>query len=215
MKIVLLGPPGAGKGTQAKDLSKRLALSHISTGDILREEVKNNTALGREAKAYMDKGELVPDKLVISMLQSRLTSKSANNGFILDGFPRNLPQAKALDEMLKAAGIDIDNVFYLEASEPVIVQRLSGRRVCTKCGAIFHVQNMPPKTENICDKCGAKLYQRSDDHEETIKNRLHVYLKETAALIDYYKKQDKLHYVDADREADFVIKDILKIAKGS
>lgn len=213
MRIILLGPPGAGKGTQAKSLSKQLALSHISTGDILREEVKNKTVLGLEAKAYMDKGELVPDRLVINMLGAKLLAQDAKKGFILDGFPRNLSQAEALDQILTKAGIDIDTVFYLDASEAVIIQRLSGRRVCTKCGAIFHLQNMPPKIDGVCDKCGSGLYQRSDDHVETIKNRLQVYLKETAALIDYYKKQNKLHYINADREAECVINDIIKIAK--
>ncbi|MCM8780274.1 MAG: adenylate kinase [Candidatus Omnitrophica bacterium] len=215
MRIILLGPPGAGKGTQAKTLSKELALPHISTGDILRQEVKNNTPLGLEARAYMDKGALVPDSLVISMLKARIAAADAKEGFILDGFPRNLSQAKALDEMLAKENMAIDRVFYLDASEAVIIQRLSGRRICAKCGAIFHIQNMPPKIAGICDKCKGELYQRSDDREETIRHRLEVYLQETASLIDYYKKQKRLSSVNADRQAEDVISDILKAAKSS
>ncbi|MCM8770943.1 MAG: adenylate kinase [Candidatus Omnitrophica bacterium] len=210
MRIILLGPPGAGKGTQAKNLSEILKIVHISTGDILREEVKNNTALGQQAKKYIDAGGLVPDDLVIQMLKTWLGRK---DGFILDGFPRNLNQAQALDKLLDEAGNKIDAVFYLDASEAVIIGRLSGRRICSQCQAIYHIQNMPPKIEGICDKCQGRLYQRSDDQEETIKRRLEVYLKETATLIDYYKRQGKLYYINADRQAEGVIEDILKITK--
>lgn len=211
MRIILLGPPGSGKGTQAKALSKALNITHISTGDILREEVKNNTPLGLQAKKYIDSGLLVPDDLVIRMLGARLNGPDIKEGFILDGFPRNIMQAEALDEILKPKKVEIDNVFYLDASEPVIIQRLSGRRICSNCGAIFHIKNMPPKVEGTCDKCNGNIYQRSDDYPETIKNRLKVYLKETAALIDYYKKQKRLHNINADKDAQHLVGDILKI----
>jgi len=211
LKIIILGPPGSGKGTQSKELSRRLEIAHVSTGDILREEVKANTPLGQRAKAYLDSGTLVPDALVIEMLGQRLFGQSAaNRGFILDGFPRTLKQAEALDELLAKIPARIDLVFYLDATESVIIQRLSGRRICSQCAAIYHIKNMPPKKEGICDKCAGALYQRSDDKPETIKNRLRVYLEQTAALIDYYKKENVLFYIDANKEAEIVIQQMLE-----
>jgi adenylate kinase len=201
MRIVLLGPPGAGKGTQAGILTDHYNVLHIATGDLLREEVAQKTELGSKAKEYMDKGELVPDKLVIDMVVNKLDSPEAEKGFILDGFPRNVTQAEAFDARLKEKGISLDSVIYLETSEEVIIKRLSGRRICKDCGAVYHILNMPPKKEGICDKCQGKLYQREDDQADTIKNRLEVYNKETAALIDFYKKQNNLFVVSGNTNA--------------
>ncbi len=211
MIIILLGPPGAGKGTQAKVLVDRLKIPHISTGDLLRQNVKNNTPFGVEAKGYMEKGELVPDSLVNDMLMSRIKADDTKNGLILDGYPRNIAQAQILEGKLdKSDGI---YVVYLQTSEPVVIQRLSGRRVCTKCGANFHVKNMPPKKEGICDLCGGALYQRPDDCESTIKRRLDVYLKETASVVDYYDKSGMLYRISADDEPDVVVDKIIALAK--
>lgn len=213
MKIVLLGPPGAGKGTQAKELAKALKLIHISTGELLRQNVSGGTALGRQAKSFMDKGELVPDDLVTQMLTSRFDEPDIKKGFILDGYPRNISQAKALDVIFKARNTDIDLVIYLDTSEPVIIQRLSGRRVCKDCGVNFHIKNMPPKKDNICDACGGALYQRADDNVDTIKNRIEVYNKEVATLIKHYKDKQKLHTISADLDAEVVLKKIIALSK--
>ncbi|MDP2938825.1 MAG: adenylate kinase [Candidatus Omnitrophota bacterium] len=210
MNLILLGPPGAGKGTQAKLLSEGLGLWHISTGDILREELKAGSDLGCLAKTFIDKGELVPDSLVIKLIEKKILEAKGKNGFILDGFPRNLAQAKSLDSIFKIYNLSIDWVIYFEASQKTIVQRLSGRRVCKVCFANFHLNNMPPKKENICDYCGGELYQRPDDNEETIKNRLRVYLKSASLLIDYYEKQKKLFKVNADFNAEKVYQILLK-----
>lgn len=211
MRIILLGPPGAGKGTQAKLLKDSFKLSHISTGDLLRKAVADNTAIGKTVKGYMDKGDLVPDSLVVELLKERLASKDTNGGFILDGFPRNESQAQILDKAFKEKNLNIDYVIYLKADEPVIIQRLSGRRVCSKCQANFHVTNMPPKKKDICDNCGSSLYQRTDDQEEAIRNRLKVYLKETASLIGYYLAQKKLVEMDANFEAPLVFEKLKKV----
>lgn len=213
MRIVLLGPPGAGKGTQAKQLAKRLNLIHISTGDILRQNVSSGTVLGSKAKDFMHKGALVPDDLVTQMLMQRLGEPDINGGFLLDGYPRNIQQAKALDEMLNAQNTGIDFVAYLETSVPVIIQRLSGRLVCKKCGENFHIKNMPPKVRGICDKCGGALYQRSDDKEETIKKRIEVYKQEAAVLIKYYQAKGKLQAFNADEDAAAVLEKIISFAK--
>lgn len=210
MRIILLGPPGAGKGTQAKALAKRLNLAHISTGDLLRQEVAQNTPLGKEAVIYMQKGELVPDDLIIQMLEKRIVQLDAQAGFILDGYPRNLAQAKKLDQILNNMNKSIDLVFYLDTTEKVIIQRLSGRLVCKNCGANFHLTNMPPKKDRICDFCGGQLYQREDDKEQTIKKRLLVYYQETASLIDYYQQQKKLVHLSADEEVELVLEKIIQ-----
>ncbi len=213
MRIILLGAPGAGKGTQAKVLAEKLKISHISTGDILRQNVKEETILGKEAKGYMERGLLVPDELMAKMLKERFSQPDIKSGFILDGYPRNLAQAHTLEEIFTAKGIGIDWVIYLDSSEDVIIQRLSGRLVCSKCQANFHVKNMPPKKEGICDRCAGALYQRSDDKVETIKRRLEVYRKEAADLIDYYKNQGKLQRLNADCEASVVLNQIIALAK--
>ncbi|MDD5730290.1 MAG: adenylate kinase [Candidatus Omnitrophica bacterium] len=213
MRIVLLDPPGAGKGTQAKVLAKELKLPHISTGDLLRQNVAQATELGKQAKDYMDKGLLVPDELVTKMLTKRFQQQDTKPGFILDGYPRNLNQAKVLEEILKKNNAPIDFVVYLDASAGVIIQRLSGRLVCKDCGVNFHRTNMPPKKEGVCDACGGKLYQRTDDKEETIKNRLAVYRKEVKDLALYYQKINKLHRISADDDAKVVLEKIVKLAQ--
>lgn len=211
MRIILLGAPGAGKGTQAKILAKKLNLAHISTGDLLRQNAAKSTELGKQAKDYMDKGLLVPDELVTKMVIKRLDEADTKSGFIFDGYPRNLTQAESLDSILKQKGIDIDYVIDLDASQQVIIQRLSGRLACSSCGANFHIKNMPPETEGVCDNCRGRLYQRQDDKEETIRKRLEVYKKQTTELIKYYQAQGKLQRVCADLEPDIVIGRIIQL----
>jgi len=211
MNLVLLGPPGAGKGTQAKLLSEGLNIAHISTGDMLREEMKKDTELGRQAKQYVTSGELVPDVLVTKMIEKRIFENSHQKSFVLDGFPRNEAQAKSLEAMLRVHSLKIDWVLYLKSSELVILQRLTGRRVCKNCGANFHIKNMPSKKEGVCDFCAGELYQRPDDKEETIKNRLKVYSDSTAPVIDYYNRQGILRNVDADNDAQVVYDFLMRL----
>jgi len=211
MNIILLGPPGAGKGTQAKTLAKRLEVAHISTGDILRQNVANGTELGKQAKDFMNKGLLVPDELVTKMVGSRLEEPDTKKGFILDGYPRNLKQAESLDKLLKEKNIKIDYVIDLVTKEEIIIQRLSGRLACTGCNANYHVTNMPPKKVMLCDNCGSKLYQRADDKEETIRKRLEVYALESAPLIEYYQAKKSLERVSADEEASVVLDKIIRL----
>jgi adenylate kinase len=213
MRLVLLGPPGAGKGTQAKALARELKLAHISTGDLLRQNVADKTALGLEAKDYMTKGLLVPDTLVTKMLEDRFGKPDVRQGFILDGYPRTINQAGTLDTILAAKKMALDVVYDLDSSEPVIIQRLSGRLVCRKCGALFHKTNMPPKAAGICDNCKGELYQRDDDKEETIKKRLAVYRSEVSALLDFYSKRNLLVTVQADEDAGLVLNKIIDRAK--
>lgn len=213
MILVLLGPPGAGKGTQAKTLAKELKLPHISTGDILRQNVSSSTDLGMQAKDFMDKGLLVPDALVTKMLTQRFSQPDVRNGFILDGYPRNLNQAKTLEDILKQRKMFINIVVYLEASANVVIQRLSGRLVCKGCGTNFHATNMPPRVPMTCDNCRGQLYQRNDDKVETIKNRLTVYKNEVKELTMYYHKLKVLHRVNADEEASIVLHKIIQLAQ--
>ncbi|MCD6547579.1 MAG: adenylate kinase [Nanoarchaeota archaeon] len=187
VKIVMLGPPGAGKGTYATRLAPKLGIPTISTGELFRENIKNNTEIGKKAKEYIEKGELVPDEIVIEMLKQRLQKDDTKNGFILDGFPRTLEQAKALEEIS-----DIDVVIYLDVPEEIIIKRLSARRQCKKCGAIYNLLYLKPKVDGICDKCGGELYQRDDDKPEAIKERLRVYEEKTAPLKEYYINKGKL-----------------------
>lgn len=211
MQIIILGPPGAGKGTQAKTLAQKLNIPHISTGDLLRQNVSKNNELGKLAKDFMEKGALVPDTLVTQMLIQRVDQANIKNGFILDGYPRNITQAQELDAFLKKINSEIEFVIDLNTSIPVIIQRLTGRLVCSRCGINFHIRNMPPKKENTCDNCGASLYQRADDNEETIKKRLEVYNKEFSPIIKYYEEKQKLHRFDANQESEIVLNKILNM----
>ena len=192
MKLILLGPPGAGKGTQAEILNKKLGIPTISTGNILRAAVKNGTPIGLKAKEYMDAGKLVPDEVIIGVISERLAEADCQNGFILDGVPRTIPQAEALEK----AGIQFDAVVSIEISDDEIVERMGGRRVCTGCGAPYHIKNMPPKVEGVCDACGGKLEARADDKPEVVRDRLNVYHKETAPLKDFYAARNLLKTVD-------------------
>ncbi|WP_025270560.1 adenylate kinase [Hippea sp. KM1] len=192
MILILLGAPGVGKGTQGVLISKEYGIPQISTGDILRKEVKEETELGKKAKVYMDKGELVPDDVIIGMMENRIKEDDCKNGFILDGFPRTVAQAEAFDEMLKKNNLQLDRVLLIDVPEEEIIDRLTGRRVCPSCGAVYHIKNNPPKKDNICDQCGSKLIQRDDDTEEVVKNRLEVYKKSTMPLVEYYTKTGKL-----------------------
>jgi adenylate kinase len=200
MRIVLLGPPGAGKGTLAGAIKEKYAFAHISMGDILREEMKSNSPLGRQVKGFVESGGLVPDDIVTQIIEQKLTkSNVTQQGFLLDGFPRTETQAKDLDAILARIKKPIDTTIYLDASLPVIVQRLGGRRVCRACGALYHLTNMPPRVTGKCDSCKAELYQRPDDNEATIKTRLDVYMKNTEPIIDFYRKQNKLQRLNADK----------------
>lgn len=192
MYIVLLGAPGAGKGTQAALLSEKLKLAHISSGDLFRQALANGTELGKQAKMYMEKGQLVPNEVTIKMVLDRITAPDCKNGIILDGFPRNLEQAGALDKALIETGEKIDHAVYIKVSEAELLSRLTGRWVCRGCQAPYHEISSPPKKAGVCDKCGGQLYQRADDNTQTIKKRLQVFFAETAPLIDYYSKAGKL-----------------------
>jgi adenylate kinase len=196
MNLILLGPPGAGKGTQAKMLIEAYGIPQISTGDMLREAVKNQTALGLEAKKYMDSGQLVPDEVVIGLAKDRIAQPDCEKGFMLDGFPRTVPQAEALDKVLAGMDKKIDHVISIEVPNQELMGRLTGRRTCKACGQGYHVMFDPPKQEGVCDKCGDQLYQRDDDNEQTVGNRLKVYEAQTAPLIDYYKAKGLLRPID-------------------
>ncbi len=206
MKLILLGAPGAGKGTQAERIVAKYNIPQISTGDILRENVKTGTELGLKAKEYMDKGELVPDEVIIGIIKDRLSRDDCKNGYILDGFPRTIPQAEALTAALNPD--KIDTVIFINVSDEVVVERLSMRRVCRNCGAIYHLKYNPPKMETVCDKCGGEIYQRDDDKEETIKNRLSVYRKQTEPVVDYYKKLNILSEIDGSQSVEKIAANI-------
>lgn len=208
MKIIMLGAPGAGKGTQAKVISDKQNIPHISTGDIFRENVKNETPLGKKAKEYMDAGELVPDELTCDLVMDRISKDDCKNGFVLDGFPRTIPQAEALDAALKSSGQSMDFALDVDVPDENIISRMEGRRACVSCGATYHVVTIPPKTEGKCDRCGADLIIREDDKPDTVKKRLDVYHKQTQPLIDYYKKQGILKTVDGTRDMDEVYSEI-------
>lgn len=213
--IVMLGAPGAGKGTQARMLSEALHVPQVSSGDIFRENLKNQTPLGLLAKTYMDKGELVPDDVTINMVMDRLSKDDAANGVVLDGFPRTLNQAAALDKALEAQGLSIQVVPLLEVGDEALINRLAGRRVCRNCQAMYHVEYTPPKVEGVCDKCGGELYRRADDEPDTVRNRLFVYYQQTAPLIGYYFAHGLLVSLDGDRPMEQVQADLLAAVRGS
>lgn len=196
-RLILLGPPGAGKGTHATGLAKRYDVPHISTGDILRKNINADTPLGRKAKEYMGRGELVPDQLVVDLVIDRIEAEDCRRGYLLDGFPRTVAQAEALDKYLQAKGMNIHKVLDLYASEDILMERMLGRRVCRSCGATYHIKTRPPKKEGVCDICGGEVYQRADDTEETVKRRFLVYLEQTQPLIDYYEKAGNIVHIDS------------------
>ena len=196
MKMILVGPPGAGKGTQAKRITERLNIPQISTGDMFRAAVKDGTEMGLKAKEYMDKGALIPDEVVIGVVKERVEKPDCIGGFILDGFPRTLDQARALDSLLKDMGEGIDHVVVIDVPDDDLVRRLSGRRTCRNCGYMYHVEFNPPKKPGICDKCGGELYQRDDDKEETIRNRLKTYHAQTEPIINFYSKKGLVRKID-------------------
>ena len=211
MNLIFLGAPGAGKGTQAKKVSEKYGIPQISTGDMLREAVAKGTGLGKKAKEYMDKGELVPDEIVIGIVKERLQQPDCERGFILDGFPRTLAQAKALDEMLKELNKKIDGVINIAVPEEEVVKRIVNRRTCRNCGAVYHLIYNPPKEDNKCDKCGGELYQRDDDKEETVRERFRVYKQNTEPLIDYYRKKGVLYDVDGTKDINGVWEEIVAV----
>lgn len=206
MNMVFLGPPGAGKGTQAETVSRESGLLHISTGNLLRQAVRDGTSTGLKAKEYMDKGLLVPDDVVINIIAEEISSTDHRYGFVLDGFPRTLAQAKALDDTLKNMEERLDVVFYFAVSDETVIRRLSGRRTCKTCSANYHVEYVPPKKDGVCDKCGGELYQRADDKPETVTERLRVYKEQTEDLIDYYKQNDVLKEIKGDEGVDNIYK---------
>ena len=210
MKIILMGGPGAGKGTQANPLVERFHFPHISTGDMFRAAIKEGTALGLKAKSYMDAGGLVPDEVTIGIVEERLAQPDCADGFLLDGFPRTLAQGSALANILDRLGMKLDGVINIEVDEEVLIPRLTGRRVCRKCGSSFHMIFNPPKQEGVCDQCGGELYQRSDDTVETAKNRLNVYNSQTEPLIAFYQEKGLLKRINGDQPIDQVFQDILK-----
>ena len=211
MKIIMLGAPGAGKGTQAKRIAEKYSIPHISTGDIFRANIKNNTELGQKAKTFMDKCELVPDELVVDLIMDRFKEADCANGYVLDGFPRTIPQAEALDKALEANGEAIDFAINVEVPDDNIINRMSGRRACVGCGATYHIEFNPTKVEGVCDTCGEKLILRDDDKPETVKNRLSVYHDQTQPLIDYYSKKGALKEVDGTLPMDEVFSAIVNI----
>lgn len=213
MKIIMLGAPGAGKGTQAKRLAAKYDIPHISTGDIFRANIKNGTELGNKAKVYMDQGLLVPDELVVDLVVDRFKNPDCENGYVLDGFPRTIPQAKALDEALAKNNDAVEYAIDCDVPDENIVRRMAGRRACVNCGATYHLEHIPPQKEGICDTCSSELILREDDKPETVLNRLKVYHDQTQPLIDYYQGKGILKTVDGTRDMDEVFADIVKIVE--
>ena len=211
MKIIMLGAPGAGKGTQAKMIAEKYSIPHISTGDIFRANIKNGTDLGKQAKEYMDAGKLVPDELTVKILLDRVAQDDCKNGYVLDGFPRTIPQAEVLEDALNKLGDKIDYAVNVDVPDENIVRRMSGRRACLKCGATYHIEHIPPKQEGICDTCGSELVLRDDDKPETVLNRLKVYHDQTQPLIDFYTERNVLKTVDGTRDMKDVFADIISI----
>jgi adenylate kinase len=215
MDMILLGLPGVGKGTQAKKLEASLNIPHIATGDIFRKAIKNETPLGKKAKSFIDAGELVPDEVTIGIVEERLNESDCEDGFILDGFPRTIAQAEALDNILAEQNRELDLAIYLQAEIDILVKRLAGRRVCVDCGATYHVKNDPPEVEGVCDKCGGEVIQRSDDQEETVKKRIEVNKAKTAKLADYYQNKGILHEVESIGGIDKVQQRLMKLIEAN
>lgn len=213
MNIILMGLPGAGKGTQASEIVKKYPIPHISTGDMFRKAIKDDTDLGREAKSFMDRGELVPDEVTIGIVKERLAEEDAKKGFLLDGFPRTVEQAEALNGILADLGRKVESVINIEVPEEELMNRLTGRRICSKCGETYHLVFNPPKVEGICDLDGAKLYQREDDNPETVANRLSVNVKQTKPLLDFYENQGVLKNIDGSRQIENVTEDVIQIVE--
>ncbi|MBO4909429.1 MAG: adenylate kinase [Lachnospiraceae bacterium] len=211
MKIIMLGAPGAGKGTQAKMIAEKYSIPHVSTGDIFRANIKNGTELGKQAKEYMDAGKLVPDELTVKILLDRVAQDDCKNGYVLDGFPRTIPQAEVLENALNELGDKIDFAVNVDVPDENIVRRMSGRRACLKCGATYHIEHIPPKQEGICDTCGSELVLRDDDKPETVQNRLKVYHEQTQPLIDFYTERKVLKTVDGTKDMKEVFADIIAI----
>lgn len=211
MKIIMLGAPGAGKGTQAKKIAEKYSIPHISTGDIFRANIKNGTELGKKAKTFMDQGLLVPDELVVDLVVDRVGQDDAKNGYVLDGFPRTIPQAEALDNALAAINEKVDYAINVDVPDENIINRMSGRRACVSCGGTYHIVYAPTKTEGVCDACGGELVLRDDDKPETVKKRLDVYHEQTQPLIDYYNKKNILVDIDGTKEMSQVFDAIVKI----
>ena len=214
MKLVLLGPPGSGKGTQAKRLAEKYGLPHVSSGDILRAGLREEGYLDRETREIVRSGRLVPDRIAVEIVRKRLGEEDCGKGFILDGFPRTLPQAESLNGLLQESDIPIDRVLYLELSEEEVVKRLSGRRLCPRCGATFHLLFHPPRSPGICDRCGAQLSQREDDSEVTVRERMKTYEKQTYPLIEYYQSRGLLAKINANRSVEEVFEDLCKVLDG-
>ncbi len=208
MNLILMGLPGAGKGTQAEKIVNKYAIPHISTGDMFRSAIKEGTELGKEAKTYMDEGRLVPDSVTIGIVKERLSKPDCKNGFLLDGFPRTVPQAEALDSLLNDLNTNIDFVFHINVPEKVLIDRLTGRRICPECGATYHVEYNPPKVEGVCDKDGKELIQRDDDSEDTVKNRLGTYIEQTKPLLSFYEEKGSLKEIKGDQHIDEVFHQI-------
>ena len=214
MNILFMGPPGAGKGTQAERITREFDIPHISTGDAFRLAMKQGTPLGLKAKEYVDQGLLVPDEITNGIVRERLAEPDCERGFLLDGFPRTLAQARALDEMLGEMGRQIDHVINLKVDRGLLLARLTGRRICKSCGSTYHVMYNPPKQEGVCDKCGCELYQRSDDSEEKVGTRLDEYASKTAPLLEYYSSKGLLREVDGEKEIDAVTNEICSLLRG-
>lgn len=212
---MLMGLPGAGKGTQADRITDAFRIPHISTGDMFRAAVKEGTSLGLEAKRYMDEGQLVPDRVTIGIVRERLDKDDCARGFLLDGFPRTVPQAEALNESLEVMGRHLQHVIYIQVEQDELLKRLTGRRICRECGATYHNVSAPPKEEGICDRCGGSLYQREDDSEETVGKRLKVNLEQTQALLDYYQSQGSLREIDGNQPIEYVTDAILRILRST
>ena len=215
MRVAFLGPPGAGKGTQARELAREWNVPHVATGDMLRDAAAAGTPLGREAKGYMDRGALVPDDVIVRMIAERLRRPDAGAGFLLDGFPRTIAQAEALERLLKDLGRPLDRVVYFDVSEPELLRRLTGRRVCRNCQTAFHLVSAPPKTPGVCDRCGGELYQRDDDSEATVRNRLAVYARQTSPLLDWYRGRGLLAAVPGEGAITDIRRGVRDAARGA